>query len=250
MKNKKIYFKGLVFVTIILLIAINFIPTISGNLVNHRNNNTNSSNINPPELTTNNKAYYRVCQYVDGNCKKIINMPMDFIKKGRLIGELREILSSEISLYDKFDQFLETIKSYGFASTDITLEDFLDTEVLIGPFDQVNNTNFKAHFAPIIILGGGIGLGLGEVYRPVNVFLHFLAIMGGLAWIFCLDPIENILYQLTSFLLPLFIGYISSYTGLIMFAVYPGFFYSNIVAIGFTPFTTWVLFPPEELNLK
>lgn len=248
MKNKKMYFKGLVFVTIILLIGVNFIPGISGNLVKLRNTDTSPLISNPPDLTDNksNRAYYRVCQYVNGSCKKIINVPMDVNKKDYLIGDLREILSSEISIFDKFDQFLQTIKNHGFASKDITLDDLLDVDDLAGPFDQVNNTNFKAHFAPIIILGGGIGLGLGEVYRPVNVFLHFLAIMGGLAWIFCLDPIEAILYQLTSFLLPLFIGYLSAYTGLILFAVIPGFFYSNIVAIGFTPFTSWVLFPPEQ----
>lgn len=248
MKNKKMYLKGLVFVIIILLIGINFIPGISGNLVKLRKTDPLPIISNPSEITIskNNNAYYRVCQYVNGSCKKIINVPMDVNKKDYLIGDLREILSSEISIFDKFDQFLQTIKNHGFASKDITLDDLLDVDDLVGPFDQVNNTNFKAHFAPIIILGGGIGLGLGEVYRPVNVFLHFLAIMGGLAWIFCLDPIEAILYQLTSFLLPLFIGYISAYTGLILFAVIPGFFYSNIVAIGFTPFTSWVLFPPEQ----
>ena len=44
----------------------------------------------------------------------------------------------------------------------------------------------------------------------------------------------------------IFIGYLSSYTGLIIFAVKPGLFYSNVLAIGFTPFTAWFIFPPQE----
>ena len=247
MMNKKIFFKGCVFFIIILLIGINIVPGTSGNFSGQIKTNALESLFNPPEKNTDNdiKGYYKICQYVNGSCKKTTNVPMDFNNKHDLLVKLRAILKSDMSVYDKFDQFLETIKNHKFASKDISLSDFIDPDLLIGPFDRVNNTSFKAHFAPIIILGGGIGVGLGEVYRPVNVFLHFLAIVGGLAWVFVLDPIEAILYQLVSFLLPIFIGYISSYTGLILFAVIPGFFYSNIVAIGFTPFTQWVVFPPE-----
>ena len=88
--------------------------------------------------------------------------------------ELQKILTSEITLYDKFEQFLETLQKHNFVSKDINLSDFLDVEELKAPFDEVNNTNFIAHFAPILILGGGIGLGFGEIWRPLSIFLKFL----------------------------------------------------------------------------
>ena len=70
--------------------------------------------------------------------------------------------------------------------------------------------------------------------------------VAGLGWVFCLDPVAGVLYQLQAFLFPLLFGYLSAYTGMILLAVFPGFFYSNLLALGFTPFTTWIQFPSPE----
>jgi len=114
-------------------------------------------------------------------------------------------------------------------------------------FNNVTNQNFNAHFAPILVVGGGFGLGLGyQEKRLLNSFSHFFAGIGGLAYVLCLDFFEETAYQLISFLFPIFIGYIGGYTGIIIFAVAPGLFYSNLLMIGFAPFTCWVVFPEAE----
>ena len=64
--------------------------------------------------------------------------------------------------------------------------------------------------------------------------------MGGLAYALCFDTLDGILYSLQSFLMPVLVGFLPGYTGLLIFAVYPGYFYSNIVVLGFTPFTSWI----------
>jgi hypothetical protein len=38
----------------------------------------------------------------------------------------------------------------------------------------------------------------------------------------------------------------AGFTGIIIFAVFPGIFYSNLLMIGFAPFTTWLCFPQAE----
>ena len=157
--------------------------------------------------------------------------------------QIISLFDSNLSIRDKFSGCLDILKSYGLISDNIELSDLYDTSYFEGLFDVVSNENFMAYFAPIVVVGGGFGLGLGEIYKPFNVFLHLLLAVGGLAWTFCLSPIEGKLYTLQSSLLPIDFGYLASYSGFIIFAVEPGFFYSNIVAIGFTPFTVWIQFP-------
>jgi len=45
---------------------------------------------------------------------------------------------------------------------------------------------------------------------------------------------------------PLLLGYISGYTGIIIFCVFPGLFYSNLLMIGLAPFTCWIVLPSQE----
>jgi hypothetical protein len=249
MAYEKMHTKVVVFAIIILLVSISFLPTISGNIWTQNNekalklssNTSEEKDIKP--ILGNYKSFF----YKDGICEETITTTLNRQDRKNLMNDLRSILDSEFTLHSKFEQFLETLKSYNLVSEDITLGDFLDEEVLNDPYERVNQTDFEAHFAPIIIVGGGIGIGLGYPdWRPFNVFLHLLTVVAGLGYVFCLDPIDNILYELTSFLFPLLFGYLSAYTGLILLAVFPGFFYSNLVAIGFTPFTSWAMFPPSE----
>ena len=248
MAYRKMHLKVLVFAIIILLTSVSFMPSISGNIKKQSSVKTllSISNKSEGKFSTPIRGQFKACIYKDGNCEKTVTISMSRYTRDKLMDELNLVLGSELTLHNKFEQFLETLQKFNIVSEDITLSDFLDEEVLTQPFEQVNDTDFKAHFAPIIILGGGIGVGFGLEERPFNVLLHLFTVVAGLGWVFCLDPLEGILYKLQSFLFPLLIGYLSAYTGLILFAVLPGFFYSNIVAIGFTPFTAWVQFPPQE----
>ena len=48
--------------------------------------------------------------------------------------------------------------------------------------------------------------------------------------------------------MPILLGYIAGFTGIIVFCVSPGIFYSNLLMIGLAPFTAWVVLPQEEEN--
>ena len=244
MKENK-FKKSIILSIIFILISCSITPIISSNIeksINTKNSfskafSTNK-NLEKLDLATFKIFYVREDRSYEKVVKKlVINEAQELIEK------INQTLNNEGTINEIFEQSFNILNQYNLTLNNITLNDILDPNLLNGPFDVVEGENFKAHFSPIIILGGGIGLGLGETYRPINVFLHFLAIMGGLAWVYCIDPIEGILYKLQSFLMPILIGYMSAFTGLIMFAVYPGIFYSNIVALGFTPFTTWIQFP-------
>ena len=170
------------------------------------------------------------------------NMKSDFIK----------IINSNLDYIEKFEYVFEKLKENDLIPDDIELEDLIDFNQFDNKplgFGNTTNKNFIAHFAPIIVVGGGFGLGLGDVTkRTVNSFSHFIGILGGLALIYCLDFFESMQYILISFLAPIFLGYISGYTGIIIFAVYPGLFYSNLFMIGFAPYTLWLCFPEAEDN--
>jgi len=168
------------------------------------------------------------------------NMKSDFIK----------IIDSDLDYIEKFEYVFEKLKENDLISDNIELEDIINFnqfENMPLEFGNTTNKNFVARFAPIIVVGGGFGLGLGDVERRVvNGFVHFIGVLGGLAFVYCLDFFESMQYILISFLAPIFLGYISGYTGIVIFAVYPGLFYSNLFMIGFAPFTLWLCFPEAE----
>jgi len=248
MAYKKNCENWLAFAIIILLISISFIPSISGSFLKQAISEKTiyTSNSGEEKIGKTYDGSYALCFYKNGICEKTEKIILNRNNGQELMDELQGILNSKMTLYDKFDQFLETLKKHDLVSKDINLNDFLNPDDLNLSFDRVNNTNFMAHFAPILILGGGTGLGLGEIFRPLNIFLHFLAVVAGLGFVYCLDPIEGVLYANQVFLFPVLIGYLSAFTGLMLFPVIPGFFYMNIVAIGFTPFTAWVQIAPPE----
>jgi len=185
----------------------------------------------------------------DGNVekilKKITKTELDKIKSN-----LIKILKSDLDYIEKFEYVLEELKENNLISSNIKLEDIIDfTKFENNPlkFKNVTNKNFKALFAPILVVGGGFGIGLGDPeQRVINGFAHFLAVIGGLAYVLCLDILESTAYQLISFMFPIFLGYLAAYIGIIIFAVYPGLLYSNLVMIGFTPLTVWLCIPEME----
>jgi len=186
---------------------------------------------------------------LDGNHEKILKK-ISRIELNKIKSSLALILSSDLDPLEKFEFVLEKLKENNLISNNIKLEDIIGLTKFNNnslKFNNVTNKNFMAHFSPIVIVGGGIGLGLGDMTRKgFNGFAHFLAVLGGLAYVLCLDFLESTVYQIISFLMPILIGYTAGYTGIIIFAVAPGLFYSNLVMIGFAPFTTWLCFPEAE----
>jgi hypothetical protein len=243
MKNS--FFKKIIVLSIVIfIIGTSVIPII------------NSSNIKPLDLKKSFKKQpsindfkdsssvtLKIYQYNNGKIlsKNTIKISTDVLNQLKF--ELNHTCNSNLKINDIFEEFLRIFKEKEIISNDIKLNDFIDPNMLPLNLTIVQGQDFRAHFAPILIIGGGFGFGLGEIFEPINFFLHFLALVGGLAWVFCIDPTEGVLYILQSYLLPILIGYMSSYSGLILFAIEPGFFYSNIFALGFTAFTTWKQFP-------
>lgn len=182
---------------------------------------------------------------VEKNIKKISRTELDNMNKN-----VTKILNSNLDYIEKFEIVLEELKENNLISNNIKLEDIIDlTQFKNNPlkFNNVTNKNFKAYFAPIIVVGGGFGLGLGDPARRVfNAFAHFVGVLGGLAYVLCLDFLDSTAYQLISFMFPIFLGYIGGYTGIIIFAVSPGLLYSNLLMLGFAPFTVWLSIPEAE----
>lgn len=177
--------------------------------------------------------------------KKISRTELDDINNN-----LNKILNSDLGYIEKFEYVLEELKVNNLVSSNIKLEDIIDLSQFENnplKFKNTTNKNFVAHFAPIIVVGGGFGLGLGDPSRRVfNAFAHFVGVLGGLAYVLCLDFLNDTAHQLISFMFPLFLGYIGGYTGIIIFAVSPGLLFSNLVMIGFAPFTVWLSIPEAE----
>ena len=92
-----------------------------------------------------------------------------------------------------------------------------------------------------------VGLGLGDERRIGNGFVHFFAVLSGAALVLCLDFLADTAYiLLTLYFLPSFIGYMAGFTGISMFAIYPGFVYMNVLMLGFVPFAFWLSLPEIE----
>lgn len=185
----------------------------------------------------------------DGNVEKTIKQ-LTFKENEELLSKIYEIAQLNFSIKQKLEAELNLLKKYNLISDNTKLEDFFDLEKLdellrkIKKFDNVTMQNFQAHFAPLLVVGGGFGVGIGlPDQRIYNGFTNFLALIGGLAFVLCLDFIEGVRYTLISYMLPVLIGYIAGYMGIILFAIYPGFFYANLVMIGLAPYTIWIQVP-------
>jgi hypothetical protein len=164
-----------------------------------------------------------------------------------LIKKISETMDLNLSAKKQLEKRLEILKEYDLVPANMTLKDIIDVEKLEQgfPLEVIVNENFEARFAPIFIVGIGLGFGIGFEKRIATGFIHFLAIVGGLGLILCCDFIEGKLYVLWTYTFPIFIGYMAGYIGLIMFAVFPGYFYSNFIALGLVPYTFWFQIPPK-----
>ena len=188
-----------------------------------------------------------ICRYEeDGSIGRTVKQII-FNESLELKNQLNQIRKSNLTIREKFEQTLILLKDFELVSSDTTLEDLTGNWPNTNKFKNISMQNFQAHFAFILAVGGGFGIGLGMPdLRIFNGFTSFIGLIGGLGFVLCVDFIEQTIYTLISYMLPILIGYMAGYMGLIIFAVYPGSFYSNLVMLGFVPYTFWVQIPNME----
>jgi hypothetical protein len=146
------------------------------------------------------------------------------------------------SLAEYFEAKLEIIKNYNLVPTEFTLEDVIDVGKLGERYITVEGEDFEAAFAPILFVGGGLGFGLGIPFFITSGTFLFLLLGFGLTM--CYDYLNGILYKLMTFsFIPILMGYLSGFTGLLLLPVVPGLFYSNALGIGMSAITIWKQLP-------
>ena len=156
--------------------------------------------------------------------------------------ELKSTENKDLTLTEIFEEKLEIIKNYGIVSSDMTLEEFVDVKKLERGYNSMQSQDFQAASAPIMFVGGGFGFGFGVPFFITSG--TFLMILIGFGLVLCYDPVNAVLNQLfTMFFIPMLIGYLGGFTGLLLLPVIPGFFYSNAVGLGMVALTSWKLFP-------
>jgi hypothetical protein len=140
------------------------------------------------------------------------------------------------SIVEFFEAKIEVVKEYELISNDFKLEDIMDVSG-IGEVPH-NSEGFEAAFAPILFAGGGIGLGLGiPFFLSSGVFLVFLL---GFGLCYCYDFATEQLFELWTYsFIPILMGYLGGFTGLLLLPVVSGFFYSNLLGIGMSALTIW-----------
>ena len=163
-----------------------------------------------------------------------------------LMEELKKVERSGKTLRGMFEEKLQILKNYEIVSNDLTLEDILDVEKLTGPIETTQFEDFKAENAPIFLAGGGVGIGFGVPFFLTSGTFLCALIGGGL--VVCYDFANKVLhYMLTLFFIPLLVGFMAGFIGILLLPVIPGFFYSNFFGLGMVAKTSWGFIPPVDI---
>jgi len=150
-----------------------------------------------------------------------------------LIGELKQVERSGKTLRGIFEEKLQILKDYELVSNDLTLEEILDVEKLTEPIETQQFEDFEAENAPIFLAGGGVGFGFGVPFLFTSGTFLCILIGGGLV---------------TVFFIPLLVGYMAGFIGLLLLPVIPGFFYSNFFGLGMVSKTSWRMIPSMNIS--
>lgn len=164
-----------------------------------------------------------------------------------LIGELKQVERSGKTLRGIFEEKLQMLKNYELVSSDLTLEEILDVEKLTEPIETQQFEDFEAENAPIFFVGGGIGFGFGVPFFFTSG--TFLCILLGGGLVLAYDFAEKILHSLfTVFFIPLLVGVMQGFIGILLLPVIPGFFYSNFFGLGMVAKTSWRMIPSMNIS--
>ena len=156
--------------------------------------------------------------------------------------ELRQTEKSGTPIKEMFEKKLEILKKYELVSSHLTLDDVLDVSKLEGTHQTDDGDEFEEQYAPIVFAGGGLGFGFG--IPSLITSGTFLVILFGFGAVYCYNVYTGVTHQLmTLFFIPMLIGYLGGFIGLLLLPVIPGFFYSNLFGLGFVSKTRWMLVP-------
>jgi len=181
---------------------------------------------------------------------------LDKEDKNKLLEKINQIDFINLTLEEIYKEKIKLLKKYGIISDDFDLEKLIDLDKIDDNFDPYNltivqNENFTALSAPILFAGIGFGLGFG--YRRLPIIQRFagtigfvgVLVVGGLL---CFNWLEGKIHLNVGFIYPTFLGFMSGFVGVLMFAVDslipppggpPFTLYSNFVAIGCVGYTRW-----------
>jgi hypothetical protein len=187
--------------------------------------------------------------YIDneGNFQKILKI-LSKTNYQLFLDEVSD-LSYQFSNFMNFlDKKLEVMKKYEIIPIEVTLNNFIDFDIIeeasINPFNLTDADKFVSHFAPVFMIGMGFGFGIGFRRMPVmkriagNLFSVGVIGLGGIV---CLDVEDWSIYYQYTFTYPLLLHILSGFIGIMMFAfdnIYPPengppiSIYSNFIAIG------------------
>ena len=178
--------------------------------------------------------------YKEDKTYEITEKELTLEERDALMDELKQVEESGLTLIEIFEKELEILKDYELVSSDMTLEDVLDVNKLTGNYNVVEDEGFEAEYAPIVFVGGGFGFGFGIPFFITSG--TFLMILVGFGLVYCYDVLHNTLHQLmTLSFIPMLVGYLGGFIGLLLFGVVPGFFYSNLFGLGVVTKTQWLL---------
>jgi hypothetical protein len=244
--------KRIISIGLSIFLVLITIPTINSEILSDNFEKSIEYNIELEILDENSRKIELSIYHckADGSVD-VNNKIITFNDKEELIGRINQIAESKKSIKEIYENEIQILKDYNLIPNEILLDDIIDLEKIginlqdnILGFDNVTNQNFLAHFAPVLVIGGGFGLGLGMPgLRTFNGFTSLLTVVAGLGFVMAIDFFEQTIYTLFTYLLPLLIGYFAGYMGFIIFAVEPGTFYSNLVMLGFSPMTAWIQIP-------
>jgi hypothetical protein len=200
--------------------------------------------INAEEQTPDGESVaFNLYQITDSGTTRLSRKTLTSSEINSLEEKLKAINVDDSTVYEVFLEKFNILKEYNFIPEGIEFEDVIDPKLLNYDVDVVKDENFTATTAPILFVGGGLGVGLGFPF--ILTVGAFLVALFGFGIALCYNIFSNTLYQLyTPSFAPMLIGLLAGFVGLILLPVVPGFFYSNFFAIGAVAYTSWIIFYP------
>lgn len=155
--------------------------------------------------------------------------------------ELRTIEMEGKPAVEVYRNKLDIMKNYNLVPDDMTLEDILDIDKLEEINGEEGAKNISVFSALVFFVGGGLGFGVGVPF-PITTGIFLFALLGvGFSLVY--EIYTNITHTFNVFFLPMLVGILIGFTGLLLLPVIAGFFYSNALGLGVCAYTQWLYFP-------
>ena len=224
-----------------IMLILTFFPAIALELPEATDENLTMEPSESEEMTGNSGTItMNVYHYKEDKTYEITEKELTLEERDALMDELKQVEESGLTLIEIFEKKLETLKDYELVSSDMTLEDVLDVNKLTGNYNVVEDEDFDVEYAAILFVGGGFGFGFGTPFFITSG--TFLMVLVGFGLVYCYDILHGELYELmTLSFIPMLIGYLGGFIGLLLFGVVSGFFYSNLFGLGVVTKTRWLL---------